>query len=102
LTLNAPDVPAPAATIRGVTEVVSGVDAGADEFGEKWAKINNIPVKIFKADWKTHGRAAGPIRNKQMAEYADAVALFPGGKGMESMKRETEKAGLSSYDFRDK
>jgi hypothetical protein len=75
LTLNAPDVPAPAATIRGVTEVVSGVDAGADEFGEKWAKINNIPVKIFKADWKTHGRAAGPIRNKQMAELLMLLLL---------------------------
>lgn len=69
-----------------ITEVVSGGASGADSCGEDWAKSNSIPVKVFRADWKTHGKAAGPIRNKQMAEYAEACILFPGGMGTESMR----------------
>lgn len=83
-----------------VTEVVSGGAPGADRCGETWAQASQIPVKRFPADWKTHGRAAGPIRNAQMAAYADAVALFPGGKGTQSMYNEAMKAGLQVFDFR--
>ena len=87
------------ANIPDVTEVVSGGAPGADAAGESWARANNIPVKRFPADWGRHGKAAGPIRNRQMAEYADAVALFPGGRGTESMRREAERAGLQIFDF---
>lgn len=83
-----------------VTEVVSGGATGADREGEKWAAGWKIFVTQFPADWRTHGRAAGPIRNRAMAEYADAVALFPGGKGTENMHKEAVKAGLKIYDFR--
>jgi predicted Rossmann-fold nucleotide-binding protein len=34
-----------------------------------------------------------------MAEYAEAVVLFPGGRGTASMRREAEKAGIQIYDF---
>ncbi len=85
-----------------ISEVVSGGATGADECGEWWAAQHNIPVKQFPADWKTHGKVAGPIRNKQMAEYADAVALFPGGRGTESMYQEAIKAGMQIFDFRGK
>src|SRR5687767_3965572 len=71
-----------------ITEVVSGKARGADFYGEVWAYEHQIPIKAFPADWKTHGKAAGPIRNQEMARYADAVALFPGGKGTESMFKE--------------
>ena len=85
--------------IDGITEVVNGGAAGADAEGKLWAERNGIPVKMFLADWKTYGKAAGPIRNKKMAEYADAVVLFPGGRGTLSMKREAEKRCLIVYDF---
>ena len=62
------------------TEVVSGGAYGADEFGERYAAIHNIPVRVFPADWKKYGNAAGPIRNKQMAEYADALVAVWDGK----------------------
>ena len=78
-----------------VTEVVSGGASGADAEGETWAKAHGIPIKRFPADWNTHGRAAGPIRNKQMAEYADAVVLFPGGRGTASMKSLAHTYGLN-------
>lgn len=82
----------------GVTEVVSGAAPGADACGEAWAIANRIPVKLFPADWDKHGRAAGPIRNGLMAEYADGVALFPGGRGTASMKRLAMQRGIHVYD----
>lgn len=83
-----------------ITEIVSGAANGADKDGEKWATINNIPVKSFKPDWAQYGKAAGFIRNKEMANYADALVIFPGGKGTENMYSEALKKGLKIYDFR--
>jgi hypothetical protein len=37
-------------------------------------------VKEFPANWVEHGRAAGPIRNGQMADYADALIAVWDGK----------------------
>lgn len=88
------------AKYRPITEIVSGGSTGADRMGEVFARISNIPVKVFMADWNTHGRAAGPIRNRQMAKYADAVVLFPGGRGTLSMYNEAKRAGIDIYDFR--
>lgn len=60
-----------------VTEVVSGACTGVDHLGELWARENNIPISYFPADWNLHGKSAGPIRNSEMAAYADAmVALW--------------------------
>jgi predicted Rossmann-fold nucleotide-binding protein len=35
-----------------------------------------------------------------MAQYADAVVLFPGGKGTQSMFDEATKAGIVIFDWR--
>jgi len=86
--------------LENITEVVSGCAPGADTEGENWAREQSIPVKVFKADWKKYGRGAGPKRNQAMADYADAVALFPGGKGTENMYKQAQKAGLVVYDWR--
>ena len=63
-----------------ITEVVSGKAPGIDTLGERWAKENGIPVTPFPANWKKHGRAAGPIRNGEMALYADALVAVWNGK----------------------
>ena len=70
-----------------VTEVVCGLARGADMFGGKWAVNNSIPVKTFPANWDEYGKAAGPIRNQQMAEYADALIVFiwDGSRGSKDM-----------------
>lgn len=47
-----------------ISEVVSGRATGADTDGENYAYFKGLPVKQFPADWKTHGKAAGPIRNR--------------------------------------
>ena len=75
-----------------ITEVVSGGAAGADTLGEQYALENNIPIKVFNADWNKHGRAAGPIRNGQMAEYADAaIVIHNGSKGALNMIEQMRK-----------
>lgn len=50
-------------------EIVSGHCEGADKLGEKYAKENNLNLKIFPANWAKYGKAAGPIRNHQMVDY---------------------------------
>lgn len=63
-----------------ITEIVSGMAKGADNLGVAWARFIGLPCAEFPADWEEHGRAAGPIRNAEMAEYADALVAFWDGK----------------------
>jgi hypothetical protein len=86
--------------IPRVKEVVSGGFRGVDLCGESWASQNGIPIKRFYPEWGKHGRAAGPIRNRKMAEYADAGVLFPGGNGTNSMRNELKR--LNKPIFNDK
>jgi hypothetical protein len=60
--------------------IVSGMAKGADLLAYQYAKENNMEVIEMRANWKKYGRAAGPIRNKEMAEIADAVIAFWDGK----------------------
>lgn len=87
-------------SIGKVAVVLSGGAAGADLWGERWARVRGIPVERFPADWAKHGRAAGPMRNEQMARCADALALFPGGRGTASMLSKAVEYGLDVHDFR--
>jgi hypothetical protein len=70
-----------------ITEVVSGTARGVDRLGEKWADENGLSVTRFPANWDTHGRRAGYLRNEQMANYAEALlALWDGeSKGTKHM-----------------
>lgn len=61
------------------TLVLSGCARGADYLGEMWALDNHVPLDRYPADWNTHGKRAGFIRNEQMAAQADAlIALWDG------------------------
>jgi len=77
-------------SIQGpIVEIVSGNAEGADKLGEKYAKARGIDLVIFPANWKKHGKAAGPIRNEKMAKYANAAVVFWDGKstGSQNMIR---------------
>lgn len=67
---------------------------GADYFGELYANKRGYPVKKFLANWDKYGKAAGPKRNKEMAEYATHLVAFPGGKGTKNMIEEAKKMNL--------
>ena len=85
-------------------EIVSGGARGADSLGERFAREFGIPVKRFPADWNAYGKAAGPIRNAEMAEYASKadegyLVAFPIGRsaGTRDMIRKAREKGLTTY-----
>lgn len=81
-------------------EIVSGhCPSGADHCGEQFAMRNNMKLTLFPAEWNTYGKAAGPIRNSQMAEYASpdgyCIVFWDGkSRGSQSMIAEAKKPGL--------
>jgi hypothetical protein len=77
-------------------EIVSGAAAGADALGEKYAAENGFALKLFPADWGKYSKAAGVIRNREMAKYADALILFWDGQstGSQNMLHLANKNNL--------
>lgn len=80
---------------QGVTEIVSGKASGADKWGEDIAAMLGLPVKSFPADWKKYAKRgrknpAGNIRNTEMALYANAAVVFPGGAGSSDMVKKAK------------
>lgn len=67
------------------TEVISGHARGGDRIGELAARRLGLPCPLFPANWERDGKAAGIIRNRAMAEYADALIALPGGRGTQNM-----------------
>ena len=57
-------------------EIVSGGCVGVDTIAIEFAKAYDISYKIFEANWKEFGKAAGPIRNGQMAKYGTHLLAF--------------------------
>jgi len=97
-----------------ITEIVSGKANGVDTLGENWATAHDIPIASFPANWsnlKTKGAvirtgkygkynaAAGPLRNKKMAEYAEALILVWDGvsRGSKNMLELGRKYNLKIF-----
>lgn len=78
-----------------VDEIVSGGARGADALGEQYARERHLHLTIFPAKWSEHGKAAGAIRNKAMAEYADEAIVFWNGysRGSKNMIDTMKKFG---------
>lgn len=85
----------------GFTVVIEGEARGADTIGREWAESRGIPVEKYPADWKRFGRAAGPIRNKQMLTEGkpDCVVAFPGGSGTNNMKTQARYAKVEVIEY---
>jgi len=80
----------------GDVTIFSGGADGTDLLGEQYAADRGYPIKKFPADWGLHGKAAGPIRNRQMAERADMLIAFWDGEspGTRNMLRTAESLAL--------
>ena len=75
--------------------VIHGNAAGADRLGGIWARQNNVREWPVPAEWRKHGHAAGPIRNKNMLGMSpDLVVAFPGGKGTRNMVKQARAAAV--------
>ncbi len=77
--------------------IISGAARGADTLGEQYAHERGYVVEIYPADWNRDGKAAGPIRNAQMAKVADTLIAFWDGqsKGTANMIDQVKTRGLS-------
>lgn len=56
--------------------VIHGAAHGADTIAAEEATALGFEVQAFPADWKTHGRKAGILRNLEMLREADEVLAF--------------------------
>lgn len=65
---------------EAITEIVSGGAPGVDSMAKFVAEMFGVPLKVFQADWNKFGTKAGPIRNGEMADYADALLLIWDGE----------------------
>lgn len=76
--------------------LIHGAARGADTLAANWARRAGIQVASFAADWRTHGKAAGIMRNQSMLGIGkpDACVAFAGGRGTADMVARCTKAGL--------
>ena len=76
--------------------IIEGGALGADRLGREWALARDVRHVTFEADWKTHQRRSGPMRNQRMIEEGmptHAIAA-PGGVGTDDMTRRVRAAGI--------
>lgn len=72
-----------------------GETPGADRLAHRYALGLRWDVDPHPADWGRYGRAAGPIRNQEMADLGAVLLLvFPGGAGTADMVRRAAAAGI--------
>lgn len=102
-------------TLPSGTILINGACRGADTIARAVGDALGFTVRSYPADWNTHKRAAGPIRNRQMLssehtldEPFDMCIAFHGditkSSGTIDMMRLTSNAGIfttlvSSGDF---
>ena len=77
-------------------QIISGAARGVDRIGEEYAAARGFLCKRFSADWDTHGKRAGYLRNCQMADNADALVAFWDGEspGTRHMIQTAKNSGL--------
>ena len=99
--------------------IVSGKADGADNLGEKYAKLRGYEVATFPADWKNtsvegavvrsnkygeYNAVAGHMRNEDMADFCDVGVLFwdgvsTGTKDMlDRLNRRGKRAHVEEYN----
>ena len=79
-----------------ITTILQGGASGVDNMAVVYGRENSIPVESHAANWKIHGKAAGPIRNREMAANADALIAIWNKKssGTKNMIEEAKKRNL--------
>lgn len=87
--------------------VIVGGAAGIDFLTEAWARSRDIAVEVREADWNKHGKAAGPIRNREMLEGTDQheradvlVAIWDGkSRGTRSAIDAALRLGIETHVY---
>lgn len=86
---------------RGMIVVHGACPTGADAIADAWAEAARTTAKVqverHPADWATHGKAAGMIRNQEMVNLgADICLAFPlrDSRGTTDCMRRAMAAGI--------
>ena len=78
--------------------IIEGGAIGADFLSRAWGKKNGALIEEYPADWNKHGKAAGPIRNKQMLDEGkpDLVIAFlaKDSRGTANMIKQAKDANI--------
>lgn len=93
--------------------LIHGGASGADALADKWAKSRAKVHICYPAEWKENGKAAGPIRNRDMLLFAQSLVVnnkftgsclgllaFPGGRGTMNCVKTAKELGISVRDLR--
>jgi hypothetical protein len=83
--------------------LIHGDARGADKLSHEWASARQVDdVRVYPADWNTHKKAAGPIRNRLMLTDGQphVIIAFKGGNGTADMIRQGKKAGVPVYEVK--
>lgn len=84
-----------------VSCIIHGCAKGADTIAGWYGRRASIPIMEFPAKWDEYGRAAGPIRNRQMLTEGkpDLVVAFlaKDSKGTRNMIEQAKKAGIQVH-----
>ncbi len=85
-----------------ITKILSGGARGADELAQQYARLHGILCEVVPARWDQFGKRAGPLRNEQMARFADAcIAIWDGtSPGTRDMINRARAHNLSLFIHR--
>ncbi len=83
----------------GFDTLIHGCARGADTMAGEWAEEIEIGVQKFPAQWSKFGRAAGPIRNRQMLDEKPSLVVafhdnLKESKGTKDCVEEARRRGI--------
>ena len=87
---------------RTIDVLIEGDAPGADRLAGHWAQRNGVTSVKYPADWGTHGKRAGPLRNLRMLREGkpELVVAFPGGAGTAHMVQLARGAGVEVIEVK--
>lgn len=88
-------------TLNQYKHIMAGVHVGnatgVDFIVKKWCIENEVACDVYAAKWDRYGRAAGPIRNKELIDNSKQLIAFPGPKSKGT--KNTIKLAIRHHDM---
>lgn len=82
--------------LPAVEIICGGCHCGADALAIEYARSRGLKLRVVPANWAAFGRAAGPMRNEEMAMSGHALVAYWDGSspGTKNMIRYAKRYGL--------